>query len=64
MRVKGLFRPHYLSWSERQRIEQHAQPHLKNIVRIITETGPAGLQETHAHEEGPVGPCKRGRLDS
>jgi integrase len=39
VRVKGLFRPHYVSWSEQKRIERHAQPHLRNIVRIITETG-------------------------
>jgi integrase len=37
--VKGLFRPHYVSWSEQQRIEVHAPEHLRNIVRIITETG-------------------------
>jgi integrase len=37
--VKGLFRPHYVSWSEQKRIEEHGQPHLRNIVRIITETG-------------------------
>jgi len=39
VRVKGLFRPHYVSWSEQKRIEQHAPAHLRNIVRIITETG-------------------------
>ncbi|HEX5422151.1 MAG TPA: tyrosine-type recombinase/integrase [Candidatus Acidoferrales bacterium] len=39
VRVKGLFRPHYVSWSEQKRIERHAPPHLLNIVRIITETG-------------------------
>ncbi|MGA8221989.1 MAG: tyrosine-type recombinase/integrase [Candidatus Acidiferrales bacterium] len=39
VRVKGLFRPHYVSWSEQKRIELHAQSHLRNIVRIITETG-------------------------
>jgi integrase len=39
VRVQGLFRPHYVSCSEQKCIEQHAQPHLKNIVRIITETG-------------------------
>lgn len=39
VRVKGLFRPHYVSWSEQKRIEQHAPPHLRNVVRIITETG-------------------------
>jgi integrase len=37
--VKGLFRPHYVSWSEQQRIQFHAPAHLGNIVRIITETG-------------------------
>ncbi|MGB6625310.1 MAG: tyrosine-type recombinase/integrase [Candidatus Acidiferrales bacterium] len=37
--VKGLFRPHYVSWSEQQNIEAHAPQYLRNIVRIITETG-------------------------
>ena len=37
--VRGLFRPHYVSWSEQKRIEKHAPQHLGNIVRIITETG-------------------------
>jgi len=39
VRVRGLFRPHFVRWSEQRRIELHAQPHLRNIVRIITETG-------------------------
>jgi integrase len=39
VRVDGLFRPHYVSWSEQLRIEQAAPPYLRNIVRIITETG-------------------------
>lgn len=37
--VKGLFRPHYVSWSEQQQIEAHAPQYLRNVVRIITETG-------------------------
>jgi integrase len=37
--VKGLFRPHYVSWSEQQRIEGAAASHLRNVVRIVTETG-------------------------
>ena len=37
--VKGLFRPHYVTWSEQQRIESHGPQYLRNIVRIITETG-------------------------
>jgi integrase len=37
--VKGLFRPHYVTWSQQQRIESHASECLRNTVRIITETG-------------------------
>jgi integrase len=37
--VKGLFRPHYVTWSEQRNIEIHAPEYLRNIVRIITETG-------------------------
>ena len=37
--LKGLFRPHYVTWSEQQQIENHAMPHLRNAVRIIAETG-------------------------
>ena len=37
--VKGLFRPHYVPWSEQHRIESHGPQYLRNIVRIITETG-------------------------
>ena len=38
-RVKGLFRPHYVTWSEQQKIEFHAPEYLRNVIRIITETG-------------------------
>ena len=37
--LKGLFRPHYVAWSEQQRIEAFAPPYLANVIRIITETG-------------------------
>jgi integrase len=37
--LKGLFRPHYMSWSEQERIEFFAPDYLKNVIRIITETG-------------------------
>jgi integrase len=37
--IKGLFRPHYVSWSEQQAIEGNAPRYLRNVVRIITETG-------------------------
>ena len=39
MKVKGLFRPHYMTWSEQQRIEFHGPEYLRNVIRIITETG-------------------------
>jgi integrase len=37
--LKGLFRPHYMTWSEQSKIEEHAPAYLRNVVRIITETG-------------------------
>jgi integrase len=37
--VKGLFRPHYMTWSEQALIEQHAPQYLRNVIRIVTETG-------------------------
>jgi len=39
VKVQGLFRPHYMTWSEQQRIEFQAPEYLRNIIRIITETG-------------------------
>src|ERR1700739_4120794 len=39
VRVKGMFRPHYVSWSEQQRIDSKPQDYLRNAIRIITETG-------------------------
>ena len=38
-RVEGLFRPHYMSWSEQQQIEFQAPEYLRNVIRIVTETG-------------------------
>jgi len=37
--LKSLFRPHYMSWSEQQTIERHAPAYLRNVIRILTETG-------------------------
>jgi integrase len=37
--LRGLFRPHYVTWSEQQRIEAFAPSYLANVIRIITETG-------------------------
>jgi integrase len=37
--VKGMFRPHYISWSEQKKLEAAAPVYLRNVIRIITETG-------------------------
>jgi integrase len=39
VRVKGMFRPHYMSTSEQQKIEFQAPQYLANAIRIIVETG-------------------------
>jgi integrase len=43
--IRGLFRPHYVTWSEQQRIENNSVPHLRNAVRTIVETGLRVKQE-------------------
>ena len=52
--VKGLFRPHYMPWSEQQRIELHAPPYLRNLIRIITETGLRVYKELAAMRKDQV----------
>src|SRR5580658_10764768 len=37
--IKRLFNTHYVTWSEQQRIERQSPQFLRNIVRIVTETG-------------------------
>jgi hypothetical protein len=37
--IRGLFRPHYVAWSEQHVIEFQEPEYLRNVVRIITETG-------------------------
>lgn len=43
--LRGLFRPHYVAWSEQQRIESNAVSHLRNAIRIISETGLRVIKE-------------------
>ena len=58
--VKRLFRPHYFSWSEQQRIEAAAPLYLRNVVRVISETGLriyealAPMQKDHVDLENKV----------
>jgi integrase len=44
VRIRGLFRPHYITWSEQQMIEFHAPEHLRNVVRIITKKDQVDLE--------------------
>lgn len=39
VRVKSMFRPHYMTSSEQAKIEQLAPAYLRNVIQIITETG-------------------------
>src|ERR1041384_1539460 len=34
VRVKGLIRPHYMTWSTQTEIEMHAPEYLKSLIRI------------------------------
>lgn len=54
-RVDGLFRPHYMTWSEQQKIEFSAPQYLRNIIRIVTETGLRIYKE--------LAPMKKDQLD-
>jgi len=51
-RVKGLFRPNYMTWSEKQKIETQAPGYLRYVIRIITETGLRVHKEIAPIEEG------------
>ncbi len=53
--VNGLFRPHYMTWSEQQQIERHGPNYLRNVIRIITETG------LHVYKE--LAPMRKDQLD-
>jgi len=54
-RVEGLFRPHYVTWSEQQKIELCAPEYLRNVIRIVTETGLRMYKE--------LTPMKKDQLD-
>jgi len=54
VKVKGLFRPHYMTWSEQQNIEFRAPEYLRNIIRIITETGLRVYKELMPMQKGQV----------
>ena len=54
-KVDGLFRPHYVTWSEQQKIEVAGPEYLRNVIRIVTETG------LRIHKE--LTPMKKEQLD-
>lgn len=41
VRVKGLFRPHYVTWSEQQKIEVAAPEYLRNVFASSRKLGSA-----------------------
>ena len=53
--VKGLFRPHYMTWSEQAQIEKHAPAYLQERDPNHHRNGPPNLQGTCLHEEGTSG---------
>jgi integrase len=52
--LKSLFRPHYMKWSEQQMIELHAPIYLRNVIRILTETGLRIYKELAPLRKGDV----------
>ena len=55
VKVKGVFRPHYMSWSEQQRIEFYAPEYLRNNYPDHYRDGTACVQGIDADEEGATG---------
>jgi len=53
-RVDGLFRPHYVTWSEQQKIEFAAPEYLRNVIRIVTETGLRIYKELTSMKKGQL----------
>ena len=51
VKVKGLFRPHYMAWSEQQRIEFQAPEYLRNIDSDHQRDRTSGLQGIDADEK-------------
>ena len=62
--IRGLFRPHYVAWSEQQMIEFHAPDYFPECRSDHHGDGVARVQGTRADEEGSGGLGKRLRLDS
>ena len=57
--LKGLFRPHYMTSSEQTKIEEHAPAYLRNVIRIITETGLRVYKELAPMKKEQVDLAKR-----
>jgi hypothetical protein len=64
IKVKGLFRPHYLNWSEQQRIEFQAPEYLRNIISDHHRDRVARVQGAEAYEEGTDRSGECGSVDS
>lgn len=64
VRVKGLFRPLYMSWSEQQRIQAPAPEHLRTIITIVTETSLRVFKELLSMKKDQLYPPECLRLDT
>jgi hypothetical protein len=62
--VKGLFRPHYVTWSEQQRIESHGPQYLRKRHSNHHGDRVANLQGIGSNEDRPSGSAKCGGLDT
>jgi integrase len=54
VKLRGLFRPHYVTWSEQRLIESHAPRYFRNAIRIITETGLRVYKELAPMEKNQI----------
>jgi hypothetical protein len=54
-RVDGLFRPHYATWSEQQKIEFAAPDYLRNIIRIIAMSSASSRKKDQRDLENRTG---------
>lgn len=59
VKVKSMFRPHYMTWSEQTKIEEHAPAYLRNVIRIITETGLRVYKELAGMMKEKVDPANK-----
>ena len=63
VRVKGLFRPHYMSWAGQGKIETQTPRYLRNMIHVISETGLRVYKELASMKKSQVDLDLCSRLD-